>query len=287
MADAPEWFTRTLGPGGLEMRATPLATAPVEARDAGGDSAPVIAGLGSVSNTITTIDDGWDVYTEEIVSGAWRQTIATGDIRSMMNHDTNWLLGRTKSGTLRLAETDPGLTYEIDVNRDDPNAMSVHARVARGDIDGSSVWFRVVKQSWSFPADTNDLEYPHRQILEGQLYEVGPVVFPAYETTTSAARALRPLDGALRSVGVAPERRARLAADLLLDPFDEALAAELRSMLGRSPELRDAVCSCRDLGPADATSPDDVRADVASPETRSLDMARRRADLLGRRMTPA
>jgi len=238
----------------------------------------MIAGLGSVSGVTTLIDDGYEAYTEEIAPGAWRNTIATGDIRSMMNHDTNWLLGRTKPGTLRLSEGDQGLNYEIDINPDDPNAMSVHARVQRGDIDGSSVWFRVIAQTWTFPSDTNGLEYPHRQITEGQLYEVGPVVFPAYETTTAAARALMPLDGALRSLGVSVTKRASLAVGLLTDP--DEVADELRAILHRSPELRDAVCSCTSSGPADATSPaDDTRADVASPDL-TLSMARRRAWLL-------
>lgn len=277
----PEWFARKLGPGGLEMRSLPVASGGVEARAASDTAGPMIAGLGSVSGVTTLIDDGYDAYTEEIVAGAWANTVKTGDIRSMMNHDTNWLLGRTKSGTLRVTETDQGLPYEIDINPADDNAMAVHARVARGDIDGSSVWFRVISQTWTFPTDTNGLEVPHRQITEAQLYEVGPVVFPAYETTTAAARALLPLDGALRSLGVSTAKRASLAVGLLTDP--DEIGDELRSILRRSPELREAVCSCDTRsGPADATSPaEDTRADVASPDL-TLSMARRRAWLLDR-----
>lgn len=275
---APEWFTRECGPGGLELRSIPLDISGVEARAAGDAAAPMIAGYGSVSNQSTVIGS-YEEWTESVEPGAWAKSIADGDIRSMFNHDTNWLLGRTKSGTLRLSEDGTGLAYETDINPDDPNAMSVHARVARKDVDGSSVWFQVVRQEWTYPADTNDLTIPDRRILEAILIETGPVTFPAFEQTTAQARALSPLDAALEASGVGPVKRARFAADLICDPT----AVELRSLFARVPELRDAACSCSTRsGPAAVPAPLDGAAVTAPESARPLWLARARLELARR-----
>lgn len=281
--DAPKGFDRECGPGGLEARALPRLDL-MEARAAGDETAPQITGYGSVSEQTTTIEGYFTDWDEEVASGAWAESVKTGDIRSMFNHDTNWLLGRTKSGSLRLSEDDTGLSYEIDIDPDDVNAMSVHAKVARGDVDGSSVWFRVIRQEWTYPNEQNELERPKRRILEGQLFETGPVVFPAFEQTTSAARSLAPVDSVLRAAGMTKAgKRARLAADLIADP--ESMEAELRALFAKQPELRDAICSC-DLRAAD---PPPSGAGDPAPEpaaTSGLVIARARLDLM-RRTTAA
>lgn len=238
----PEGFTREQGPGGLEVRTIP-GKERLEAR-ATAAGKKMLVGYGSVSNVTTTIEGWFSEWDEEVADGAWTKTIAEGDIRSMFNHDTNWLLGRTKSGSLRLEEDDVGLEYETDINGDDPNALSVYAKVERGDVDGSSVWFRVLAEEWTYPTKDNGLERAKRRITEAQLFETGPVVFPAFEQTTVTARSAWPkIDQALRIAGVdEASRRARRACELIADPV--AIEAELRSLFASSPELRDAVCSC-------------------------------------------
>ncbi len=276
----PDSYKRQLGPGGLEMRALPIGLATVRA--AGDDDAPMISGLGSVANTVTRIggDYGFDELFE---AGNWTETIKTADVRAMFNHDTNWLLGRTKSGSLRLAETNEGhLAYDIDVNQDDPNAMSVHARVKRGDVDGSSVWFRVLRDEWTYPDEDSALEVPQRRILESALIETGPVTFPAYEAATSSARSLAPFDAVLRAAGVRDHQRAMLTADLLSDP--DAAHEALRRLFAKVPDLREQVCACETPGPAATAAPADERAATAAqePETRTspLDAAKARLRLL-------
>jgi HK97 family phage prohead protease len=271
---APMEWAREQGPGGLEFRSLPKAVAPVEARAADGDASPVIEGLGSVYNQVTTIGRYYPI--DEVVDpAAWSKSIGEGDIRSMKNHDTNWLLGRTKSGSLRLSEKKAGLYYEIDVNPDDPNAMSTHAQVARGDIDGSSVWFRVIREEWTEPTDSNGLERPLRRILEAELYEVGPVVFPAFEATTSTARSLAPVGSALRAAGVSESRSARLFSDLLSDPA--GAEEELRTLFATVPGLQAAACGC-DLGRAAVPAPSGAAVPAPDPVV-SLSVARARLDM--------
>lgn len=229
--------TRDTRPSGLEVR-TGNRVDTRAAKNAG----PGLVGYGAVFDTVTTIGMFFQ-FDEEVAPGAWAKTIDEGDIRSMFNHDENWLLGRTSAGTLTLSEDDTGLRYDIDINQDDPQAMAVHARVARGDVTGSSVWFRVIREEWTEPTDGNGLERPKRRIVEAELFETGPVVFPAFETTEVGVRSLDVLDATLRSAGVRSDHdRARLTADLLADPTQAE--AELRSLFAHAPELRDAVCSC-------------------------------------------
>lgn len=247
----PEGFERELGPGGLEGR-TVAGKERLETR-AAGDGAKSITGYGSVTNQRTTISGWFDEWDEEVAEGAWTKTIAEADIRSMFNHNTERLLGRTKSNTLRLSEDPTGLLYDVDINPDDPNALSVYAQVERGDVDGSSVWFRVIRQEWLMPTEDNGLERELRRILEAELIETGPVVFPAFVQTTATARNLGVVDVALRAAGFDASKRARTAFDLLSDP--SSLEGELRSLFASAPELRDAVCACETTAGDPATAP--------------------------------
>ncbi len=245
---APSGFERETGPGGLEVRS--LGADRIEAREAGAAGGPLIEGYGAVYEERTTIQGWFDEWDEEIAAGAGAKTIAEGDIRSMFNHDTNQLLGRTTAGTLRLSEDQGGLRYSVDINPDDPVAMGAHAKVMRRDVTGSSIWFRVLREEWTVATEDNGMERDLRRILEYQLFETGPVTFPAFETTTAAARAgllatrsMSVLDSVLRVAGTGRDgQRARRAADLLANPGD--VEDELRAMFARQPELRDALCSC-------------------------------------------
>lgn len=249
--------------GQLEVRGLP-GVEHLEARAATDDEGPGIVGYGSVYEVRTTIPGYFRDWDEEVARGAWTKTIQEGDIRSMFNHDDNWLLGRTSADTLSLSEDDTGLRYEVDINPDDPNAMSVHAKVERGDVSGSSVWFRVIRHEIEIPSDDNDLERPLRRILEAALYETGPVVWPAFEATTAGARSLGALDGALRAIGVdGRAKRASLVADLLADP--DSVEQELRDLLhaqlvaagngGTNPDAPPPVAPVRSGAPPELGHP--------------------------------
>lgn len=233
----PKGFDREVGPGGLETRTVAAVTAGIEARAADADDGPMLSGYGAVTDKPFRIGGFFSEWDEEVASGAFEDVLADDpDVRSMFNHDTNWLLGRTTSGSLRLEEDDTGLRYEVDVNPDDPNAMSVHARVDRGDVDGSSIWFRVERQEWTYPSEKNGLKVPKRRILSiNPLYETGPVVFPANPAAGVSARSNDVIDAVLRSAGIEDDRRrADLAASLLADP--ESIGTELRELFRSAPD---------------------------------------------------
>lgn len=139
-----------------------------------------LAGYAVVWNSDTTIGD---YFVERVAPGAFTKAIR-GDVLALVNHDSGRVLGRTKSGTLRLSEDDRGLKVEIDVpNTTDGNDL--WELVERGDVSGMSFGFRATKQEWD---DTGDL--PHRTILEAELFEVTATPIPAYDSTSLGKRSL-------------------------------------------------------------------------------------------------
>ncbi|GIW49006.1 MAG: hypothetical protein KatS3mg079_482 [Caloramator sp.] len=48
-------------------------------------------------------------FKEKVLKGAFKESIEKDDIRALFNHDTNFVLGRNKSGTLFLEEDEKGL----------------------------------------------------------------------------------------------------------------------------------------------------------------------------------
>ncbi len=159
----------------------------IETRGDGEDKKAVISGLG-----ITYYNDSnpgtefrlWEGVVERIKPGAFDQAIKDDDVRGLFNHDPSQVLGRTKSGTMRLAATDNGVTYEID-EADTSVYRDVSEHIRRGDVTGASFAFKVTEERWH---EDGDKEV--REILGGELFDVGPVTYPAYQATeaTFAAR---------------------------------------------------------------------------------------------------
>ena len=121
---------------------------------------------------------------ERIAPGAFAAAIDRGDdVRAVFNHDSP-LLGRTRSGTLELREDETGLFYSAELP-DTQGARDIAALVKRGDISGSSFMFTVDDEHRD---DSGDDEI--REIRSVTLYDVGPVIFPAYEGTSVTARSV-------------------------------------------------------------------------------------------------
>lgn len=133
-------------------------------------------------------------FVERIAPGTFAKTIQEADIRGLFNHDANMVLGRNRSGTLRLSEDDQGLRYEIDIP-DTQVGRDVAVLLERGDVTGSSFGFRTIDDEWS---ETDD-GFPLRTLKSVALRDVGPVTFPAYTDAEAGLRSLaeaRNLDAA-------------------------------------------------------------------------------------------
>lgn len=122
-------------------------------------------------------------FIEIIRAGAFANTIKTADIRALFNHDPDYVLGRRKSGTLKLEETLTGLMVRIKPP-ETGWANDLLVSIQRGDISGMSFGFRTIKDNW-FTESGQTI----RELLEVELYDVSVVTFPAYQATSVSAEA--------------------------------------------------------------------------------------------------
>ncbi|NGO51621.1 HK97 family phage prohead protease [Allomesorhizobium camelthorni] len=152
----------------------------VETR-AADDGKRTLAGYAAVFNSDA---DLYGIWIERIEPGAFTPALSA-DVRALVDHDTGRVIGRTKSGTLRLAEDAKGLRVEIDVP-DTTDGNDLWTLVERGDISGMSFGFIVTKQEWD-----ESVEPPIRTIKEVELLEVSAVAFPAYDDTSIGKRSLQ------------------------------------------------------------------------------------------------
>ena len=123
-------------------------------------------------------------FREKIKPGAFNKTIKKADVRALFNHDEHYVLGRTKSGTLKLIEDDHGLRME-NIPPDTQWAKDLLVSIERGDINQMSFGFRVISDRW----ETKD-EEPIRILEKVELVDVSPVTFPAYPDTEVALRSM-------------------------------------------------------------------------------------------------
>jgi uncharacterized protein len=124
-----------------------------------------------------------DAFTEVIMPGAFAVSLRSRDIVALLDHDRTQILGRTKSGTLKLSEDATGLVFALDLPATSL-ANDLLELAKRGDIGGASFGFLPVDQSW--PAKD-------RRVLRSvDLHEVSIVsAWPAYEGTSVNVRRLQ------------------------------------------------------------------------------------------------
>jgi len=159
-------------------------------------------------------------FVETIKPGAFARALKDKqDVRCLFNHDSNNLLARSKSGTLALSEDSTGLFFSATTDPEMTIAADVQRMIARGDLDGCSFAFSVAKQTWREEKDDAGEMVLYRDIEDVDLYDVGPVTYPAYEGTSVKTRSK---DGA-----------AAASAEL----WPQGVPAEIRT---RVPALHDA-----------------------------------------------
>jgi HK97 family phage prohead protease len=128
----------------------------------------------------TELFDG--VY-EIITNGAFDVTL-NNDIRALWNHDTMYVLGRNKSGSLSLKTDDRGLFGTINLPNTD-YARSLYELIKRGDVDQASFGFNILDETLE---ELTNGGFRWR-INKIDLHEISVVTFPAYENTSVKARA--------------------------------------------------------------------------------------------------
>lgn len=163
---------------------------------------PCLRGHAAVFNQLS---DDLGGFREQIVPGAFADALGVdkADVRALFNHDPNFVLGRTASGTLRLKEDSRGLAFECDVPDTQTVRDLVLAPIERGDISHMSFQFGVKPggQDWA----NDDEGRTIRTLKSLRLFDVSPVTFPAYRQTDVALRELRGWQDRLARQSAQPE----------------------------------------------------------------------------------
>lgn len=150
----------------------------MEFRATDADSRTVV-GHAAIFNTWG--DGGW--FRERINPGAFAAALGKSDVRALFNHDPNYLLARSASGTLRMQEDEVGLQVEFDIPK---SREDIREAMMRGDLNQMSFAFTIERDEWRYNDDKDE-----RTIMEvRELFDVSLVTYPFYKDTTAALRSL-------------------------------------------------------------------------------------------------
>lgn len=199
-----------------------------------------LTGYAAVFNTPTRIDSWEGKFDEQLVKGAFRKTLQERTPVLQFDHGHHPLVGSIPIGSINtLREDRNGLYVEARLH-DNWVVQPVRDAIDSGSITGMSFRFQVVKEIWD---ESNDI--PMRTLKEVRLFELGPVVFPAYEAT---------------SVGV----RSVEIAQALTDPTTRAEVARL--LISGTPNTEPPTGTREE---AATTDPDETVEVVDEPQART------------------
>lgn len=173
-----------------------------EVRKAGGaGDGFTMEGYAAVFGAATRIDSWEGRFDEVIEPGAFKRSISLRTPVLQFDHGHDVATGSVPIGAIEeLREDDHGLFVRARLH-DNARVEPIRQAIESGAIDGMSFRFRVTREQWD---ETGDV--PLRSIQEVDLFELGPVVFPAYEATTVGVRSLL--------AGLSGDERSRLIAEL-------------------------------------------------------------------------
>lgn len=147
-----------------------------------------IFGYGAVFNSPSQILYHRDIgeFIESIEPEAFNHLLNDPNIMVLANHDHNMVLGRTGAGTAEIGVDERGLWYRATP----PNSRAdVLESVERGDMIGSSFGFDIDPEGEEW--EQSEGQWQRKIFRFKKVYDLGPVTYPAYLDTTTAARSLR------------------------------------------------------------------------------------------------
>jgi uncharacterized protein len=200
-----------------------------------------VSGYASVFNQITDIGP----FLEQVKPGAFARAISDRqDVRALLNHDSNLVLGRISNGSLHLKEDTFGLWFRCDVGRtkfgDDLLEM-----IRRQDVRECSFGFSVAPGGEEWTTVTSDSGRRElRTLTDLDLFDVSAVTFPAYSGTVvgvdeRASLARMFPTGAPQAAPL--EVRSRISGDFQLSGEEQAFRLSAR---GQAERLLEPVQSC-------------------------------------------
>jgi HK97 family phage prohead protease len=123
------------------------------------------------------------LYREKFRPGAFGRSLASGaDVRCLVNHDANLIMGRITAGTLTLQDDVDALRFTVQWP---PTELARHyaEAVKRRDMTGMSFRFYAIRDAW-----TETQGGLTREVIEADLDEISVVTFPAYMDSEASIR---------------------------------------------------------------------------------------------------
>lgn len=162
-----------------------------------------LEGYAAVFNSPTTIETFFGDFEEEVARGAFRKTLSDKTPVLQFDHGRDARTGSIPIGAINAIREDKhGLFVSARLFENDvvePIRQAIEAEA----INGMSFRFRITREEWRdgdgdlitedddlFDLLFDDDVMPRRTVKEVELFELGPVVFPAYDSTSVGVRSL-------------------------------------------------------------------------------------------------
>lgn len=156
----------------------------LERADDDGDGL-TLTGYAAVWDSPTRIDSWEGTFDEQIQRGAFADSLRQRTPKLQFDHGKHPLVGSLPLGVIkRMAEDERGLYMEARLH-DNWLIQPVRDAIASGSVDGMSFRFRVADDGDTWDRDG---DVPVRTLTSVELLEAGPVVWPAYDTTSVGVR---------------------------------------------------------------------------------------------------
>lgn len=132
------------------------------------------------------LDEGGREFVEVIAADAFAETVDSdvAEVMMIFSHEWEAPLARRSAGRLALDMREDGI-YFTATPPDTTRAQDLFKDIAAGNIRGMSFGFSATEDEW-----LDNGGQLMRRVLKGILYEISPVVCPAYPDTTIASRSL-------------------------------------------------------------------------------------------------
>jgi hypothetical protein len=126
-------------------------------------------------------------FRERVQRGAFRAVLDQHpDVRLLLNHDPNFVLARTASGTMELSEDPKGLRVYAQI-APVSYANDIRVLMRRGDLSQMSFGFTVQEDEWT--NENGQIVRTLKQI--GSIADTSIVTYPAYVQTDAAVRSMK------------------------------------------------------------------------------------------------
>lgn len=101
------------------------------------------------------------------------------------NHNWDDVLGSTQAKTLVFRDSPEGMRFSVELP-DTSVGRDFAVLIARGDVKGASIGFRVKANEWRFAEKPDEMD--ERTVTEAEILEVSLTHIPAYSGTTANLR---------------------------------------------------------------------------------------------------